>query len=416
MYLTVKQQLKHLSKKDYRTLKELCHTAKNLTNEAIYNARQHFFNEKKYLSYSDNYKMLKNSENYRTLNSNMSQQILREVDGSFRSFFNLMKLANDGRYNREDVRLPHYLPKDGYATLVIGFVRIKDHKLVIPYSNSFRKNHDIIEVNIPPILKDKTIKEIRIIPRYNARFFEIQYTYEEECISRNLDKNNALAIDMGVDNLVTAASSNGNAFIIDGRRLKSINQWYNKENARLQSIKDKQKYGKKTTERQKRLLLKHHHRVNDYMNKTARYVINYCIDHDIGTLVIGSNNDFQRSSNIGRANNQTFVNIPLSKLRNKLKYLCELNDIRYVEQEESYTSKASFFDQDDMPIYSKDNNNHYIFSGRRIHRGMYETSKGYAFNADVNGALNILRKSNVVRLESLYTRGEVDTPVRIRIA
>ena len=416
MYLTVKQQLKHLSKKDYKTLKELCHTAKNLTNEAIYNARQHFFNEKKYLSYTDNYKMLKNSENYRTLNSNMSQQILREVDGSFRSFFKLMKLANDGIYNREDVRLPHYLPKDGYATLVIGFVRIKDHKLVIPYSNSFRKNHDIIEVNIPPILKDKTIKEIRIIPRYNARFFEIQYTYEEECISRNLDKNNALAIDMGVDNLVTAASSNGNTFIIDGRRLKSINQWYNKENARLQSIKDKQKYGKKITERQKRLLLKHHHRVNDYMNKTARYVINYCIDHDIGTLVIGCNGDFQRSSNIGRANNQTFVNIPLSKLRNKLKYLCELNDIRYVEQEESYTSKASFFDQDDIHIYSKDNNNHYIFSGRRIHRGMYETSKGYAINADVNGALNILRKSNVVRLESLYTRGEVDTPVRIRIA
>ena len=416
MYLTVKQQLKHLSKKDYKTLKELCHTAKNLTNEAIYNARQHFFNEKKYLSYTDNYKMLKNSENYRTLNSNMSQQILREVDGSFRSFFKLLKLAKEGRYNREDVRLPHYLPKDGYATLVIGFVRIKDHKLVIPYSNSFRKNHDIIEVNIPPILKDKTVKEIRIIPRYNARFFEIQYTYEEECISRNLDKNNALAIDMGVDNLVTAASSNGNTFIIDGRRLKSINQWYNKENARLQSIKDKQKYGKKTTERQKRLSLKHHHRVNDYMNKTARYVINYCIDHDIGTLVIGCNGDFQRSSNIGRANNQTFVNIPLSKLRNKLKYLCELNDIRYVEQEESYTSKASFFDQDDIPIYSKDNNNHYIFSGRRIHRGMYETSKGYAFNADVNGALNILRKSNVVRLESLYTRGEVDTPVRIRIA
>ena len=416
MYLTVKQQLKHLSKNDYRTLKKLCHTAKNLTNEAIYNARQHFFNEKKYLSYSDNYKMLKNSENYRTLNSNMSQQILREVDGSFRSFFKLMKLANDGRYNREDVILPHYLPKDGYATLVIGFVRIKDHKLVIPYSNSFRKNHDIIEVNIPPILKDKKIKEIRIIPRYNARFFEIQYTYEEECISRNLDKNNALAIDMGVDNLVTAASSNGNTFIIDGRRLKSINQWYNKENARLQSIKDKQKYGKKTTERQKRLLLKHHHRVNDYMNKTARYVINYCIDHDIGTLVIGSNGYFQRISNIGRAKNQTFVNIQLSKLRNKLKYLCELNDIRYVEQEESYTSKASFFDQDDIPIYSKDNNNHYIFSGRRIHRGMYETSKGYAINADVNGALNILRKSNVVRLESLYTRGEVDTPVRIRIA
>ena len=128
--------------------------------------------------------------------------------------------------------------------MIIGFVRVKKNKLIIPYSNTFRKSHKPIEITIPPILTDKKIKEIRIIPKADARFFEIQYTYEEVCIPRKLNQSNALAIDLGINNLVTAVSSGGNSFIIDGRRLKSINQGYNKEYARLQSIKDKQKYGK----------------------------------------------------------------------------------------------------------------------------------------------------------------------------
>lgn len=416
MYLTVKQQLKHLSKYDYRTLKLLSKTAKNLTNEAIYNIRQHYFHDGTYIRYEENYKLLKNSMNYRTLNSNMSQQILKEVDGSFRSFFGLLKLAKEGKYRYDDISLPRYLPKDGYAALVIGFVRVKDSKLILPYSNMFKKTHSPVEIRIPPVLKDKKIKEIRIIPKLNARFFEIQYTYEKECIQRNLNKNNALAIDLGINNLATAVTNTGHTFIIDGRRLKSINQYYNKENARLQSIKDKQNYGKKTTLRQKRLSLKHNNQVNDYMNKTARIIIDYCIDHDIGKLIIGYNEDFQRNVNLGKPNNQTFTNIPFGKLRDKLKYLCEFNDIEYIPVEESYTSKASFFDYDDIPVYSKEKTSHYIFSGKRIYRGMYETMNGYTFNADVNGALNILKKSKVVRLESLYNRGEVDTPIRIRIA
>ena len=414
MYLTVKQQLKHLSKTEYRTLKVLCRAAKNLTNEALYNIRQQFFDSGTYLTYQENYKRLKASVNYRTLNSNMAQQILKEVDGEFRSFFSLMQLAKQGKYSYDDVNLPHYLPKDGYATLVIGFVRINDNKLIIPYSLSFKKTHKPIEITVPPVLKDKKIKEIRIKPKFNARFFEIQYTYEEKCISRNLNRQNALAVDLGINNLVTAVSNAGSTFIIDGRRLKSLNQWYNKENARLQSIKDKQHITKRTN-RQKLLSRKHSNRVNDYMSKTAKKVIDYCIDHDIGTLVVGYNETFQRNTNLGKRNNQTFVNIPYGILRKKLEYLCELNDIDYILQEESYTSKASFFDDDEIPVYSKNSDNH-IFSGRRTHRGLYETYSGYAFNADVNGALNILRKSNVVRLESLYIRGEVDTPIRIRIA
>ena len=416
MYLTVKQQVKHLSKEEYNILRELCHTAKNLANEAIYNIRQYYFTEEEYLKYEKNYALLKDSPNYKTLNSNMAQQILKEVDGSFKSFFGLLKLAKKGKYSFRDCKLPHYLPKDGFTTLVIGFVRLNGNKLILPYSNTFKKTHKPVEIKIPPILADKHIKEIRIIPKSGARFFEIQYTYEAECIQRNLNKNNALALDLGINNLVTAVSSNGRSFIIDGRRLKSINQWFNKENARLQSIKDKQHYGKKPTNRQKAIARDRNNKVNDYMNKTARKVIDYCIANNIGVLVVGYNETFQRSSHMGKQNNQNFVNIPYGQIRNKLEYLCELNGIVFVKQEESYTSQASFWDRDNIPVYNADNPQSYKFSGTRIRRGLYKTADGTLLNADVNGALNILRKSSVVDLTVLYGSGEVDTPVRIRVA
>ena len=416
MYLTMKQQVKHLSKEEYHSIKELCHIAKNLANQAIYNVRQYYFTEGEYLNYEKNYSLLKTSDNYKMLNSNMAQQILKEVDGSFKSFFGLLKLAKKGKYAFKDCKLPHYLPKDGYTTLVIGFVRLRGNKLILPFSNTYKKTHKAIEITIPPVLIDKKVKEIRIIPKSNARFFEIQYIYEAECMQRNLNPSNALALDLGINNLVTAVSSKGKSFIIDGKKLKSINQWYNKENTRLQSIKDKQRFGKKTTNRQKTITRSRNNKVNDYMSKVARKIINYCILNDIGTLVVGYNETFQRNSNIGKANNQTFVNIPYGKLREKLEYLCELNGITYVKQEESYTSKASFWDKDEIPVYNDDNPKVYMFSGIRIHRGMYQCANGKRINADVNGALNILRKSSVVDLTVLYSRGEVDTPVRIRVA
>ncbi|SFU80729.1 transposase, IS605 OrfB family, central region [Clostridium sp. DSM 8431] len=416
MYLTVKQQIKHLSKEDYNSLRELCHIAKNLTNEAIYNVRQYYLTEGKYLNYQKNYALLKISDNYKLLNSNMAQQILKEVDGTFKSFFGLLKLAKKGKCSFKDCRLPKYLPKDGYVALVIGFVRLNGNKLILPFSNTYKKTHKSIEITIPPVLLDKKVKEIRIIPKANARFFEIQYIYEAECVKRNLNTSNALAIDLGINNLITAVSSKGDTFIIDGRRLKSINQWYNKENARLQSIKDKQHYSKKPTNRQKAITRDRNNKVNDYMSKVARKVIDYCILKDIGTLVVGYNETFQRSSDMGKSNNQIFVNIPYGKLREKLEYLCKLNGIIYVKQEESYTSKASFWDRDEIPVYNDDNPKTYTFSGKRIHRGMYQCTNGKVLNADVNGALNIMRKSNVVSLDTLYSRGELDAPVRIRVA
>ena len=414
MYLTLKQQVKHLNKKEFKNLKYLSHIAKNLTNEAIYNIRQCYFNEKKYLSYNENYKILKNSENYKLLNSNIAQQILKEVDGSFKAFFGLLKLAKKGKYNFKDIKLPNYLAKDGFTTLVIGFVRLKDNMLIVPYSNLFKKTHQEVKIKLPPVLKGKKIKEIRIIPKQHSRYFEIQYVYEVKEVQRKLNENNALGIDLGIDNLCTCVTNNGASFIIDGRKLKSINQYYNKINAKLQSIKDKQKI-KRTTLRQKRITRKRNNRINDYLSKAVRTILNYCLNNDIGKLVLGYNENFQRNSNIGTKNNQNFVNIPYGKLRDKLIYLCKLYGIEFKLQEESYTSKASFFDGDEIPIYVRENYQEYVFSGKRIKKGLYQTSKGYQLNADCNGALNILRKSKVVDLSVLYNRGELDTPKRIRI-
>ena len=413
MYLTLKQQVKHLSKKEFKNLKYLCHIAKNLKNQAIYNVRQHYFKNKKYLNYNENYKMLKNSENYKKLNSNMAQQILKEVDESFKSFFALLKLAKNGQYNGK-IKLPNYLAKDGFTTLVIGFVRLKDDMLIVPYSNSFKKTHQEVKVKLPSVLKDKKIKEIRIIPKQHSRYFEIQYTYEVKEIQRELNENNVLGIDLGINNLCSCVTNAGASFIIDGRKLKSINQYYNKINAKLQSIKDKQKI-ERTTLRQKRITRKRNNRINDYLSKAARTIVNYCLNNDIGKIVLGYNEDFQRKSNIGSINNQNFVNIPYGKLRDKLIYLCKLYGVEFKLQEESYTSKASFFDGDEIPIYDKENLQEYLFSGKRIKRGLYQTSGGKLINADCNGALNILRKSKVVDLSVLYNRGELNTPKRIRV-
>ena len=417
MYLVIKQQVKHLTKKEYNILRELCRTAKNLTNQAIYNIRQHYFQEKQYLRYEANYHELKNSENYKLLNSNMAQQTLKDVDAMFKSFFALIKLAKQGKYNFKHIKLPKYLPKNDYSNLIIGQIRLrKDNILTIPYSNTFKKKYETkIQIKIPQILEGKKIKEIQIIPKFNARFFEIQYTYEiqEENIKSNT--NNALAIDLGVNNLCTCVTNTGKSFIIDGRKLKSVNQFFNKQNAKLQSIKDKQNI-KRETKQQYLISRKRKNKVDDYINKTCRYIINYCLINDIGILVIGYNQSFQSKANLGKKNNQIFTQLPFGKIREKLEYLCKRYNINYILQEESYTSKASFFDNDELPIYNADNPQTYEFSGKRIKRGLYQTKNNYLFNADCNGALNILRKSKAVDLTILCRRGELDTPKRIRIS
>ncbi len=413
MYLTVKNQLRHLSVHEYETLKKLCRLSKNLYNEALYSVRQYYFTEHKYLRYESNYHICKESENYKALNTDIAQQTMKVVDRNFKSFFALIQKAKSGSYQFNQVKLPHYLDKEGYFSLIIPRIKIKDGYFSVPMSREFKKENGELKFNIPPNIADKEIKEVRIHPKNNVSYFEIEYIYVQPEFQVELDNNKFLSVDLGLDNLASCVTSEGASFIIDGKKIKSYNRLYNKENARLQSIKDKQKI-KGCTSKQYKNLRKRNARINHAMSTTARRIINYCIDNRIGNLVIGYNLDWKRDINIGKQNNQNFVQIPHGQLRDKLHYLCELYGIKYIEQEESYTSKASFFDNDDLPVYNADNPQTYTFSGKRITRGQYRTSKGMILNADINGALNILRKCNLISLSALQDRGCVDQPQRIR--
>ena len=408
-----KQQLKHLSADEYKALRELCFLSKNMYNVALYNIRQYYFSEKKYLSYESNYKLCKDNENYALMNSNSAQQIMKVVDRNFKSFFALIELAKKGNYQYEQINLPHYLKKDGFFNLIFAEFSLKDGLFTVPMSTSFRRLYGKVSIKLPYNLLDKKIKEVRILPKSNARFFEVQYIYEIEPSKEILNPNNALAVDLGIDNLATCVTNTGKSFIIDGKRLKSINAYTNKVNAKLQCIKDKQKI-KSTTKQQKKLWDKRNCKVNDYLNKSARMVIDYCIANDIGTLVVGYNPTIQQNSDMGKINNQNFVNLPIGQLRDKLNYLCKRYNINFVEQEESYTSKADFLADDDIPTYKAFDSKTYTFSGKRIQRGLYQSSTGILLNADCNGALNILRKSKTAPIN--LQNNEYLSPKRLKVS
>ncbi|KAB7707266.1 IS200/IS605 family element transposase accessory protein TnpB [Bacillus aerolatus] len=418
MYVTQSNQIRGLSKEQFKQLKEMCHYAKNLYNVGLYNVRQHYFTEKSFLKYESNYHVSKTNENYKLLQAGVSQQILKVVDRSFKSFFNLMKKAKKGEYRFRDIKIPKYLKKDGLFTLIFSTnaMAIKDGYFRVPVSNLYKKlnsEYKDILIPFPSRLEGKKMKEVRIVPRNNGQFFNIQYVYEQPYETTELDVDKALAIDIGLNNLASCVDTDGASFLVDGKRLKSINRLYNKKKARLQSVAMKQ--GMKYTKQIGSITLKRNKQVNDYMKKSARIIINYCLKNKIGNLVVGYNDDFKRNINIGKKNNQQFTQISFGHLREQLLHLCERYGIEYVEQEESYTSKASFFDNDHLPKWKPADEEKHIFSGKRVKRGLYRTSTGYELNADVNGALNILRKSNLMDCKILQARGCLAHPLRIRV-
>lgn len=416
MYLSVKQQIVGMSVREYQTLRLLCRLSKNLYNESLYSIRQFYFAEKKYLNYVANYHVCKDSENYKSLGADIAQQTMKVVDRAFKSFFSLIVKAKNGSYQFNQISLPHYLDKEGFFSLILptAHVTFKDCFFVLPMARAFKKEHCELKFRVPPQIDSKSIKEIQIHPKHKAQFFELEFVYAKEPIETDLDAGKFLGIDLGLDNLATCVTSDGSAFIVDGKNLKSYNRLYNKENARLQAPKDKQGI-KGITRRQYLNLRKRNRRVNHAMSVAAKRIVNYCIENRIGNIVVGYNPDWKREINISKQNNQNFAQIPHGKLREKLKYLCELYGIVYVEQEESYTSKASFFDDDFLPTYDANNSQPYKFSGRRITRGQYKSAAGTVLNADVNGALNILRKCSLISLVALQDRGCVSQPRRIRI-
>jgi putative transposase len=412
MYLTQKNQIRDLSKTEFLAIRELCRLSKNLYNVGLYTVRQYYFQEHKHLRYESAYHLCKDNENYQILNTDIAQQTLKVVDRTFRSFYGLIKAVRAGAYQQK-VRLPHYLPKDGYFVLIIPRIKVKDGKFKVPMSNAFKKEFGEVVIDFPERLDPAKIKEVRIHPKYDARFFEVEYISEGEIETVETVKDSAMAIDFGLNNLATCVDTNGASFIVDGRKLKSINQWFNKENARWQSIKDLQGI-KRLTERQSRLYINRTSKVRDYLNKTARLIVDHCINTKIERLIVGFNVGMKDGINIGSRNDQNFVQIPFYSLRNKLKSLCERYGLIYQEQEESYTSKASALDDDYLPIYNADKPTTYQFSGKRVKRGLYRSKEGHLINSDTNGAANIGRKSKQNGFTGL-SRGCLAQPLRIKV-
>lgn len=411
--------IRHLSKEQYQTLRELCQLSNNLYNVALYNIRQYFFNQKLFLTYESNYHECKDNENYIMLQAGVAQQTLKVADRSFKSFFNLLKKCKTGDYRYRDVKIPHYRKKGGYFNLILSTnaISVINGYFKLPISREYRKAHPSMEdilIPYPDRLNGAELKEVRICPYDNGRYFKIQYVYHWYKEEANVNSDNIMAIDLGVENLATCTSNVETPFIMDGRKLKSINQYWNKEKARLQSVAMKQ--GQRSTRRINKITVKRNNQVKDIIKKSARYIINNCIEYQIGTLIVGYNKDFKRSVNIGKINNQNFVQIPLGDLRQQLEFLCWTYGIEYIGQEESYTSKSSFIDNDILPEYKAEQPYLGKFSGRRIHRGLYQSADGTVINADVNGSANIGRKCKQNFTIEELSSGLLASPKRIRVA
>ena len=426
MYLTTKiLQTEQKHEVDLSILNRLCYHSARLYNVGLYSVRQHYFNTQSYLPYYSNYNECKNNENYKILLSDCSQQILRLVDRNMQSFFRLLALKKSGKYS-DKIKLPHYNGTDDLSICTIQgrSCRIqKDGKVAIGLTTEFREKYNIsdrrILFTIPKNIRTVTeFKEIRIIPQYNGKQYTIEFIYESNKDIKQAQGDGYMSIDLGVDNLVACtvfSNSNTQQFLIDGRRLKSINHYYNKKVAMLKSEYSKNKsIVSNNTPRMLRLMNGRINRINDYFNKTVKLIIDKCLENNVTTLVIGYNKEQKQLINIGKVNNQNTVMIPYHKFRQKLQYQCELHGIEYSPQEESYTSKASCLDNYQIPSYGV-NESEKKFSGKRIHRGLYRSSDGSVLNADINASANILkkyfkeRKSNVT-ITTDDVRALVNTP------
>jgi len=404
MYKTQKNHIR-CDKQTYRLLRVLCHLSKNLYNYALYHIRQHYFNTQQYLRYESVYHIVKENKNYRLLPSQVAQQTVQAVDEAFESFFGLLE-AKRKCETEQRVSLPKYLPKDGMFLLMFpkDQFKIEGNRLRLSLGRGFYKEFGVryLYFDLPATVLGKKIKEVRILPRFHGRWFEIEYVYEEVTQSYKLDRNKYLSIDLGLDNFASVVDTIGTAFLIEGRYIKSVNRWYNKERARLQSIYSKQgiKYGSKLA----KISLKRQHVVDNFLDQAVSLIIKHCLNNQIGTIVIGKMKDIKQEINLGKVNNQNFVGIPYEKFKKKLEAKCEYYGIGYKEVDESYTSQTC----GRCGVVRKSN---------RKYRGLYVCKNcGYVVNADINGAMNILGKvagESVVR--QIASSGRVNRPVRIRV-
>lgn len=372
MYL-VEKHIIHSNHSFYNECDALCFQSKNIYNQALYNVRQHYFETKEYLNYYSNYKVTKEQECYDYLPTKVFCQTLRMVDKNFKSFFALLK--NKSVKNK----IPKYLDKINGRFMTI-FPKQALGKREFDKTNKIHLSKTNIFINTL-ITNFNCIKEVRIIPRINHYVIEVVYEIIEKVRQYN---GKVASIDLGLNNLATITYNDGNnPEIINGRPLKSINQYYNKKKTKLQS---KLKGNKKTSKRIQKLTNKRNNKIHDYLHKASRELVNQLVSKNISTLAIGKNANMKQDINIGKVNNQNFVQLPIMKFADIVKYKCELEGINVIFNEESYTSKCSFFDNEEICKHEE-------YAGRRIKRGLFKARNGKLVNADVNGSYNIMKKA-----------------------
>lgn len=371
------RQTEQIQIKKIENLSCLCHLSKNIYNVANYYIRQEFFYLGNWLRYYDLWYMLKDKDVYQKLPSQTSQQILRLVDKNWKSFFNSLKKwrARPKKYQGRP-RPPKYKKKNGEFMLIFTNqqCRIKEGYLYFPK-----------KVALSPIktrIKNQ-LHQVRLIPK--GLYYIVEIIYEKEVKNLNVDKKRILGIDLGLANIVTMVNNAGlQPVIIKGGIAKSTNQFYNKQVAKYMSIKDKQGIAV-VTRRIQKLTRRRNNKINDQFHKISRKIINYCVDHNFGTIIIGYNRFWKQKVNMGRRNNQKFVQLPYFKLISQIQYKSKLVGIDAILEKESYTSKCSFLDNESIQ-------KHKNYAGKRINRGLFRSNKGIIINADVNAGYNIIKK------------------------
>lgn len=330
----------------------------------------------------------------------VSQQVLMILDRNWISFkeSNLAYKETPSKFKARP-RLPGYKHK------------VKGRNVVVYTAQAINKKQlkqGIINPSQTAIyLKTKVdtskIKQFRLVPRLNH--YVIEVIYEADKQQYQLEENNYASIDIGLNNLATLTFNQAGIkpLLINGKPLKSINQYYNKVKSDLQSLLGENQSSHKL----KKLCNKREFKINDYLHKASRLIIDTLSNQKIGTLIIGHNPDWKQKINLGKRNNQNFVSIPYNKLIGMLSYKADMVGIKVIITEESYTSKASFLDNDPLPIYQKGQKNKVTFSGKKVNRGLYRTGKRKLINADVNGSLNIMRKA----VPNAFSYG-IEEPVR----
>jgi transposase, IS605 orfB family len=392
MYLTER----HIVKNN-KELDKLCFNSKNLYNKALYLVRQHYFKTKGYLNFFGIRKLMIDSkdEDYYALPTKVSNQTLMLLDKNFKSFFARLKKKQSGNYDKP-IGIPRYLNKQGRYIAIFNKEAVSKvylRKGIIKLSKS--------SIEIPTKkANESNLVEVRVLPRNNHHVIEV--VYKVDGVKPKDDNGRYAAIDLGLNNLATVSSNVVKPFIINGRPLKSINQYYNKEKARLQAhLKGNQR----TTKRIKSITNIRNNKVKDYLHKSSRRIVNFLVSNNISTLIIGYNEEWKQNINLGRTNNQSFVNIPFLTFINQLEYKCKLEGINVILTEESYTSKCSFLDGETLE-------EHENYLGKRIERGLFKSAKGKLINADLNGSLNILRK---VVGDFSYPIEVCSTPLRVTL-